>query len=332
MFFSRKTRNTPAAGHNRANGNAAGNNGMPGNAPGNDHAAAHGPATANGRPQEHDNALFIQDLIHDIQGDFLGVSGLCQSMKRGLHEKKDITPLVQMLVENCQTYKYKLSNFLEFTRLQAGLKRTMRERVNIRGLLNRVIDEYESLWIEKDAHVSLEVPRDFPEMISCDEGKVQLIIANLFVNAVNWAPGSKITISAGLLPLPDAGRDLSPVAALQTGLLPPGEGDEGLSQLADPGAVLPMTAIGSGAAPGTEGGRYWFVSVRDSGEGMTERQLEAVLREAPADRAVLRNRAGLGLKVSRRVAEEVLGGRLSLHSGPGIGVDARLEIPFYPYE
>src|SRR6185437_15474993 len=97
------------------------------------------------------NPQFIQHVIHDIQGDFLGVAGLCQSMKKGLEEKKDIKGLLDILIENCRTYKYKLGNFLEFTRMQAGLSKTVRGSVDIRRLLNQVIDEYDTLWIEKDA-------------------------------------------------------------------------------------------------------------------------------------------------------------------------------------
>ena len=236
------------------------------------------------------NAQFIQHLIHDIQGDFLGVAGLCQSMRNSVAQNKDITGLLHMLLENCRTYKYKLNNFLEFTRLQAGLTRSVRGHVNIRRLINQVIDEYESLWIEKDARVHLDISPALPEEVSCDEGRIQLIVTNLFVNAVSWSPaGSEVTVTAGF-------------------------------------------AVESGPFSNGKPAGRWTITVYDNGEGMTEQQLAAVFAASPADRAVLRNRTGLGLIVSRRVAEAILGGGLWLDSRPGKGMEVRLETPFYPSE
>jgi signal transduction histidine kinase len=147
------------------------------------------------------NPLFIQHMIHDIQGDFLGVAGLCQSMKKGLEDKKDIAGLLDILIENCRTYKYKLGNFLEFTRMQTGLTRTVRSPASIRRLLNQVIDEYEPLWVEKDARIELGIAPGFPDESCCDEGKIQLVVSNLFVNAVCFSPpGRTITVTAGFGP------------------------------------------------------------------------------------------------------------------------------------
>ena len=228
------------------------------------------------------NASFIQHLIHDIQGDFLGVAGLCATMKKGLDEKKDISGLMDILIENCKTYKYKLGNFLEFTRMQAGLTRTVRTPASLRRLLNQVIDEYELLWVEKDLHIGLDIAPGLPDECSCDEGKIQLIVSNLFFNAVQFSPpGSAVTLTAGLTPS------------------------------APPNLTIAVT---------------------DHGEGMTGAQLDAVFTTDPPARAGLRNSAGLGLIVSRWLAETVLGGKMRLTSRPGEGTCVRLDLPFYPYE
>jgi len=238
------------------------------------------------------NPQFIQHVIHDIQGDFLGVAGLCQSMKKGLEEKKDIKGLLDILIENCRTYKYKLGNFLEFTRMQAGLSKTVRGSVDIRRLLNQVIDEYDTLWIEKDARIRLEISPRLPQEFFCDEGKIQLIVANLFVNAVHFSPpGSTITLVSA------------------------------------PAAPDAITIASTPAAPDR-----WGITITDTGEGMTDQQLGAAFTTEPAQRAVLHNSAGLGLIISRWLAEEVLGGKMVLKSRPGEGTCVHLDLPFYPYE
>jgi two-component system, NarL family, sensor histidine kinase EvgS len=231
-----------------------------------------------------EKALFIQQLMHDIQGDFLGVTTICGSMKKNWEEKKDISELLDILLENCRTYKYKLGNYLEFTRLESGLCKTVRSAVNIRQLLNRVIDEYESLWIEKEARIEVNLSSEIPEAINCDEDRVVLMVSNLFVNAIQFSPkGSLVAIAVGF---PDAG-----------------------------------------AASG-----HWFISVTDNGNGMTGEQQAAAFSYSTTERSVLCNRAGLGLIVTRWLAEDVLGGRMQLTSHPGQGVSVLLSLPFYPYD
>ena len=244
---------------------------------------------------------FIQHVIHDIQGDFLGVAGLCQSMKKGLQKKKDVEGLLDILIENCNTYKYKLGNFLEFTRMQAGLNRTVRGPVNIRRLLNQVIDEYEMLRIDKDTRVSLDISPRMPDECSCDEGKVQLLVSNLFVNAVYFSPAASsvtITTAFSASPSTDPHHRINAVTS------------DALSPHPD----------------------RWTISVTDNGDGMTQQQLDAVFNVDPAGRSVLCNSAGLGLIISKWLTEDVLDGTLRLESRSGEGTCVQVELPFYPYE
>jgi signal transduction histidine kinase len=240
-------------------------------------------------------------------------------MKKGLEEKKDIAGLLNILIDNCQTYKYKLGNFLEFMRLQAGLNRTVRGTVNLRRLLNQVIDEYETHWIDKEAHIRLDISSALPDELSCDEGRILLIVSNLFVNAIGFSPmGSAITIAAGFSPQTGPRG-----VAADNGGPPVGAADN---------AGPPAGAADNDLLPGQKPADRWTISVSDNGDGMTEQQLEAAFATMPARRTILRNGAGLGLVVSRRLAEDVLGGRLWLESRPGKGTEAWLELPFYPCE
>ena len=61
-----------------------------------------------------DQAKFIQQITHDMQGDFFVLTSACLLPKRQVEKKEDPIPLIDHLPENCQLYKYKLSNFMTF--------------------------------------------------------------------------------------------------------------------------------------------------------------------------------------------------------------------------
>src|SRR6202789_2325872 len=109
-----------------------------------------------------DQAKFIQRITHDMQGDFFVLTSACLLLKRQVEKKEDPMPLIDHLTENCQLYKYKLSNFIEYTRAGAGLTRTLREPVNIRELLGNVIGEYRFKAAEKNIPIDLLVADEVP--------------------------------------------------------------------------------------------------------------------------------------------------------------------------
>jgi signal transduction histidine kinase len=145
-----------------------------------------------------DQAKFIQRITHDMQGDFFVLTSACHLLKRQVEKKEDPMPLIDHLTENCQLYKYKLSNFIEYTRAGAGLTRTLREPVNVRELLANVKAEYDFKAAEKKTPIDLLVSDDIPGRIITDEFRIALISANLLLNAMEFSPqGSPVFIHAG---------------------------------------------------------------------------------------------------------------------------------------
>lgn len=133
-----------------------------------------------------------------MQGDFFVLTSACLLLKRQVEKKEDPMPLIDHLTENCQLYKYKLSNFIEYTRAGAGLTRTLREPVNIRELLASVTAEYGFKAVEKNIPIDLLVSEEIPDRVITDEFRMIQITANLLVNAIAFSPqGSPVFVHAG---------------------------------------------------------------------------------------------------------------------------------------
>lgn len=140
---------------------------------------------------------FIRQITHDIKGDFFGVSSVCLMLKLAIEKGNDPTSMLDHLTEACEEYKYKLNNFLEYTKFDAGLYDTIREPVNIRALLKSAIAETENRSAPKAIRIELAVSDQLPKNIVGDEFRLKHITENLLVNAISFsAPGSQIAVSA----------------------------------------------------------------------------------------------------------------------------------------
>lgn len=140
---------------------------------------------------------FIRQITHDIKGDFFGVSSVCLMLKLAIEKKNDPMAMLDHLTEACEEYKYKLNNFLEYTKFDAGLYDTIREPVNIRALLKNTIGETWNRAIAKAIRIDLSVSDQLPKNIVGDEFRLKHIAENILVNAIFFsAPGSAITVKA----------------------------------------------------------------------------------------------------------------------------------------
>lgn len=155
------------------------------------------PASAKPETIPSGKADFIRQITHDIKGDFFGVSSVCLILKLAIEKKDDPIGILDRLTEACDEYKYKLNNFLEYTKYDAGLQETLREPVSLRSLLETTIGESRTRALPKAIRIDLSVAEDLPATITSDEHRLKHITENLLINAINFsAPGSYIAVKA----------------------------------------------------------------------------------------------------------------------------------------
>ena len=144
-------------------------------------------------------AAIIRQAGHEILGSFFGVSIIGHTIKEAVRKNEETAILFDHFVNACQVYKYKLSNFLEYTRFEAGLRDTIFETVKIRSLLNKVVEENQDAGKERNVKISLFISEEIPEQIITDEFRIAQICNNLLNNAVNFSPlGSTVLMEVEL--------------------------------------------------------------------------------------------------------------------------------------
>lgn len=234
---------------------------------------------SNGRNHKPENiaegkADFIRQITHDIKGDFFGVTSVCLILKLAIEKKDDPISILEQLQEACEDYKYKLNNFLEYTKFDAGMIDTRPESISLRNLLQVTVEEMESRAVPKAIRIQWEVDETLPARIIIDELQLKHITENILVNAINFsAPGSRIAVKA------------------------------------------------------ESRGNSWLLTISDHGIGMTREQLDCLFKLTPVERSSLKNPTGLGLLVTRYLAEDVAKGKLSFTSEPKVGTKVEIEFP-----
>lgn len=188
-----------------------------------------------------------------------------------------------------------LNDILDLSKIEAGRLEVNARPLDLRHLLQNLVSTFRIEAERKGLELRLECAPDLPAAVITDEMRLQQILLNLMGNALKFTEHGSVVLRSWRC-------DAAPGAAAPTG--PAAEGEPILLCL----------------------------SVRDTGPGIAPEQaagLFQAFRQADASVAERHGGTGLGLTISRRLAE-LLGGRLWLNSQPGSGSTFTLEIPVSP--
>jgi signal transduction histidine kinase len=132
-------------------------------------------------------SIFIRNVTHEIQGSFLGIIKMSQSLKVGIERHQDIGAEADQLVDACHTYKCMLANLLEYTKMDAGVFDTVTESsIDIRSFTGKIIRLHMYAAAEKKVTIHLAVSDKVPQLLRGDEIRLIQVFNNLLTNAVKF--------------------------------------------------------------------------------------------------------------------------------------------------
>lgn len=138
----------------------------------------------------------IANAAHEIKVSFktvFAIIGILYKIEKssGL---KGFTDAINDLRAACKNATSLIDNVFEFERYQAGGKPLLREQlVDIRLVLNTILEVYRHLASEKKVTIELSVSELIPYHIVCDEMKLRQIVTNLLHNAIKFTHNGTIT-------------------------------------------------------------------------------------------------------------------------------------------
>jgi len=151
------------------------------------------PSSVQKNTEEHTilKRTLIKHISHDIQGGFFSVASVAAMAKLACEKGEDATVFLEHLLDACQSFKHKLSNFVEYSRYDAGMKDIRFGPMDLRQLLDRVKRETETYAIEEQVKITFYLSDDLPAEVQSDDLKLFVVCTNL----LNTAIGSSSKIS-----------------------------------------------------------------------------------------------------------------------------------------
>ena len=137
---------------------------------------------------------FVSDVSHELRTPLTTVRMAADL----LHESRDqFDPIsrrsVELLQNELNRFEELLADLLEISRFDAGAAALDLEDVDLRDIVNRVLENHETLVQRKGCEVQLDMPR--PCRAKVDSRRIERILRNLIGNAIEHSEGLPIRIS-----------------------------------------------------------------------------------------------------------------------------------------
>ncbi|WP_051426119.1 MtrAB system histidine kinase MtrB [Jiangella gansuensis] len=137
---------------------------------------------------------FVSDVSHELRTPLTTVRMAADV----LYESRDeFDPVVERSVELLQAqldrFEALLTDLLEISRFDAGAAALNAERGDLRDIVHKVVDAATPLAVQKGSDLVVDVPTE-PVMAEADSRRIERIVRNLVVNAVEHGEGREVRI------------------------------------------------------------------------------------------------------------------------------------------
>jgi signal transduction histidine kinase len=231
---------------------------------------------------------FVSHVSHELKAPLASMQETTKLLLEGIPGDLNDSQrqLLRLNLGSTERLFSMIKNLLDLSSMEAGAVRYHFEEKDITVAVQRAVDEYHGLYLEKQVRVELAFP-ERPVMVKIDEERVVQAIGNLIANAIRFSPkGESVLIQVKKLDgLP---RDLSDLYCDQ----------------------FPESSAG-----------YCIISVHDRGPGVPDEDKERIFQRFYVMEKVRKEtgeNTGLGLAISRNIVS-AHAGVIWIDDNPGGG-------------
>lgn len=143
-------------------------------------------------------SMFLANMSHELRTPLHGILSFANFGLKNVAdgERQKLKRYFHMITESGNTLLKLVNDVLDLSKLEAGKMTLDIRAASVDNLIEKVIDEFRSLTIEK--HITLEaLPHTDDIKVHLDTTRIMQVIRNLTANAVKFSPaGGSVTISS----------------------------------------------------------------------------------------------------------------------------------------
>lgn len=138
------------------------------------------------KAEAKDQLEFFSGLSHDLRTPLTVITATCYSLDRPSIEGDKARHYGRVINKEAARLNDMVNQVLEFSRSQTQAQSYAMEEVDLRDLVDEVLEENEDLLISHDMELDMNLSRDVP-MIKADANAIKSALTNLIGNAVKYA-------------------------------------------------------------------------------------------------------------------------------------------------
>src|SRR5262245_13241389 len=150
-------------------------------------------------------ADFTAMIAHDLRSPLMNIMGVAEVMVAGMFGSvsREQTKWLGRIQSNSQSLVDLVSDFLDVSKLESGYIDLSRETLNLSALIQKNLDSYRVLALDKKISIRGSVDPSLP-VIHADPRRLDQVLSNLISNAIKFTrEDGEVEVGAALM---DAGR------------------------------------------------------------------------------------------------------------------------------
>ncbi|HND85550.1 MAG TPA: ATP-binding protein, partial [Pseudobdellovibrionaceae bacterium] len=133
----------------------------------------------------HAKTLFLANMSHELRTPLNSLVGLIHVLGQKVSENED-RKFLNTLEEKGRNLIITIGNVLDYSRLENNELRLEFRRVELKALLQSLVDQYRHRASEKGIALIDDLPTDLPEFVDCDGDRVTQILGQVLDNAIKF--------------------------------------------------------------------------------------------------------------------------------------------------
>lgn len=145
-------------------------------------------------------ADFAAMIAHDLRSPLMNIMGVVEVMTEGMFGSvtKEQKKWLARIEANSQNLVDLVSDFLDVSKLESGYVDINREMVNLTGLIQKNVDSYRVLALDKRISIHGAVDPSLPS-VQADPRRLEQVLSNLITNAIKFTgEGGTVEVGAAL--------------------------------------------------------------------------------------------------------------------------------------